>query len=104
MKPQLVPTGLISRMESAAKSATKVTEPSLLEIKESLHVIKHMTLKQAYMVKLYPRKRNSSFLEKINHESPGGIKYSKRRRNFSKKKMHVNSMEAAPQDVSKWDK
>ena len=37
----------------------------------------------------------------MNHESPGGIKYSKRRRGIlAKKRMHVNSMEAAPQDVS----
>ena len=101
VKP-LVPLGLISRMESAAKSASKVTQPSLLEIKESLRMIKHMTHKQAYMVKLYREAYiQKFFLEEMNHESPGGIKYRKRRRGIlAKKRMHVNSMEAVPQDAS----
>ena len=61
-------------------------------------MIKHMTHKQAYMVKLYREAYiQKFFLEKMNHESPGGIKYRKRRRGIlAKKRMHVNSMEAAP--------
>ena len=74
----------------------------LLEIKESLNMIKHMTHKQAYLVKLYREAYIQKFFPRENElRKPGGIKYRKRRRGIlAKRRMHVNSMEAAPQDVS----
>ena len=85
-------------MKSAVKSAMNGNQASLLEIKESLNMIKHMTHKQAYLVKLYREAYiQKFFLEKMNCERPGGIKYRKRRRGIlAKRRMHVNSMKQPP--------